>query len=392
MLTNLDDYPIHQFAEPMRSVGTSDRNFYDRYYFMGFEHGGSAMFIAGLGVYPNLGVIDGFVAVMVDGHFQVVRASQELELSDRLNPSVGPISVDVVEALKTLRVRCEPNEWGIEFDCTFTGAHEPFEEPRHSVREQGRVIFDTTRLAQTGTWSGALTAPDRNGTLRTFDVNDTSWWGTRDRSWGVRPIGESEPQGIRAKKPFSWFWIYTPVKFDDHTLLVMMQEHQDGSRVLEEAVRMWPAETGKPHEFFSRPRHQMQFEPGTRFSTGARIQMDRTDDDGAVIETLDVLVEPIIPVHIGIGTGYGYDADWRHGMWQGAEPVVQGFQLDTQTPEGKARLFGIVDNGAKFTYHDSLGSHTGYGLYENMIIGPHDQYGFTDMLDGYSGVDTEVSS
>ena len=29
MLTNLDEYPIHQFAEPMRYVATSDRNFYD---------------------------------------------------------------------------------------------------------------------------------------------------------------------------------------------------------------------------------------------------------------------------------------------------------------------------------------------------------------------------
>ena len=121
MLTNLDDYPIHQFAEPMRYVGTSDRNFYDRYYFMGFETGGEAMFIAGLGVYPNLGVIDAFLAIMVDGQYRVVRASQELELADRLKPSVGPLSVDVVEALKRLRVRCEPNEWGIEFDCTFTG-------------------------------------------------------------------------------------------------------------------------------------------------------------------------------------------------------------------------------------------------------------------------------
>jgi hypothetical protein len=33
MLTPLDDYPIHQVAEVMRHVGTSDRNFYDRYYF-----------------------------------------------------------------------------------------------------------------------------------------------------------------------------------------------------------------------------------------------------------------------------------------------------------------------------------------------------------------------
>ncbi len=378
MLSNLDDYPIHQFAEPMRFVGTSDRNFYDRYYFMGFERNGDAMFIAGLGVYPNLGVIDAFLAVMVDGQFNVVRASQELELSDRLKPAVGPLSVEVVEALKQLRVRCEPNEWGIEFDCLFTGAHEPFEEPRHYVREQGRIIFDTTRLAQTGTWAGTLKVGDRH-----FDVDDRTWWGTRDRSWGVRPIGESEPQGIRAKKHFSWFWIYTPIKFEDHSLLIMMQEHQDGSRVLEEAVRMWPAESGKPNEFFSRPRHQMQFVPGTRFSTGATIQMDAMNEDGSIRETLDILVEPILPVHVGIGTGYGYDTDWRHGMWQGAEPVVQHFELDTNTPEGKGRLFGIVDNGAKFTYSDSLGTHTGYGLYENLIIGPHDQYGFTDMLDGY---------
>jgi hypothetical protein len=30
----------------------------------------------------------------------------------------------------------------------------------------------------------------------------------------------------------------------------------------------------------------------------------------------------------------------------------------------------------------------GYGLYETMIIGPHKQYGFVDMLDGYAGPST----
>ena len=32
-LSPLDDYPVHQIAETIRHVGTSDRNFYDRYYF-----------------------------------------------------------------------------------------------------------------------------------------------------------------------------------------------------------------------------------------------------------------------------------------------------------------------------------------------------------------------
>jgi hypothetical protein len=378
MLTNLDDYPIHQFAEPMRYAGTSDRNFYDRYYFMGFEIGGEAMFIAGLGVYPNLGVTDAFLAVMHEGMYRVVRASQELELSDRLKPAVGPISVDVVEALKRLRVRCEPNEWGIEFDATFTGSHEPFEEPRHYIRENGRIIFDTTRLAQTGVWDGTLQVAGTS-----FEITGHRWWGTRDRSWGVRPVGEAEPQGIRAKQPFSWFWLYTPVRFEDHSLLVMLQERQDGSRLLEQAVRMWPAETGKPNEFFRRPRHALQFEPGTRFSTGAHIMMSSIEADGSDGELIDINVEPLLPIHIGIGTGYGYDTDWRHGMWQGPEPVAQLFELDTNTPEGKARLFGIVDNGARFTYTDSRGTHVGYGLYENLVIGPHEQYGFVDMLDGW---------
>ena len=385
MLTNLDEYPIHQAAEPMRYVATSDRNFYDRYYFMGFEKNGEAMFIAGLGVYPNLGVADAFLAVMHEGQYRVVRASQELELMDRLKPSVGPLSIDIVEPLRRLRVRCEPNEWGIEFDCTFTGTHEPLEEPRHSVREQGRVIFDTTRLAQTGNWAGTLTVA---GT--TFDVNHENWYGTRDRSWGVRPIGEAEPQGIRAKSPFSWFWVYCPVQFEDHTLVIIMQEHRDGSRVMTESVRIWPIGSGqdggsRPNEVFTRSRHQMDFVEGSRFSTGAHIFMNAPTaaGDDAPGELIDITVEPKISIHIGIGTGYGYDTDWKHGMWQGAEPVVQNFELDTNTPEGKARLFGIVDNGATFTYTDHLGTHVGHGLYENLVIGPHDQYGFTDMLDGY---------
>lgn len=39
--------------------------------------------------------------------------------------------------------------------------------------------------------------------------------------------------------------------------------------------------------------------------------------------TLSVTCEPVLPNYIGVGTGYGLEQDWRHGMWQG-ELVVQG--------------------------------------------------------------------
>ena len=50
-LSPLDDYPVHQIPEVMRHVGTSDRNFYDRYYFNAFPLTGDTMLICGsLGV------------------------------------------------------------------------------------------------------------------------------------------------------------------------------------------------------------------------------------------------------------------------------------------------------------------------------------------------------
>ena len=71
-------------------------------------------------------------------------------------------------------------------------------------------------------------------------------------------------------------------------------------------------------------------------------------------------------------------------MYQG--PLkVEGVHIDLTTPEGAARMFGICDASAKFTYTDEHGTHVGYGLFETMVIGPHNQYGFTDMLDGFAG-------
>jgi hypothetical protein len=368
MLSNLDDFPIHQIAEPMRHAASSDRNFYDRYYFNGFSRARDGMFIAGLGVYPNLGVMDAFLLVMHEGQHRVVRASRALDGANRLQPSVGPLRIEVVEPLQRVRLVCDDNEWGISIDALWTGATPAIEEPRHYIREHGRVIFDTMRFAQTGDWTGRLAVPGA-----TFELSATEWWGTRDRSWGIRPVGEPEPPGIRAADPFSWFWIYTPIRFEDHTLLVMIQERRDGTRVLEEAIRVWPASAGRAVEWLGRPDHRLTFEPGTRRATGGTIHV--TEPDGTPVT---IAVEPLVPVHVGIGTGYGYDADWRHGMWQG--PLkVEGFHLDTTTPEGAQRLFGIVDASARFTY----GDHVGYGLFETMVIGPHDRYGFTDLLDGY---------
>ncbi len=97
----LDEYPIHQLPLSMRYVGTSDRNSYDRCIVHAFRRDGSVEMLAGLGVYPNLGVMDAYVNVRKGRRSHVVRASDALggrpaRASGRADPPRGHRTTPVV--------------------------------------------------------------------------------------------------------------------------------------------------------------------------------------------------------------------------------------------------------------------------------------------------------
>jgi hypothetical protein len=364
VLSPADDLPIHQIAEPIRQVGTSDRNFYDRYYFNMHPSSGDLFTIFGLGVYPNLGVMDAFLCARQGDTYQVVRASKEIG-ADRTNMAIGPFRIEVLEGLKRVRFVVEPNEWGLDMDVTWDAAIPAHLEPPHHRRQFGRITFDTSRFAQTGRWTGTLTFHGA-----THDVTPDHWWGCRDRSWGVRPIGEAEPAGIRAGHPAGGFyWNYAPMQFDDFSILYIAEEQPDGTRTLEEAVRI-PAD-GSPAVSLGRPEHELEFISGTREVKRARIHMTEPDGTPVVID-----VEPLLPVFLAVGTGYGTENDWRHGMYQG--PLkVESLTWDFNNPADKAKMVGFVDAVARFR----VGDHVGYGLWEYVIAGAHEKYGFTGYTD-----------
>jgi hypothetical protein len=350
MLSPLDDLPIHQVAEPIRRVGTSDRNFYDRYYFNCHPSSDELFLILGMGQYPNLGTADAFALVVHDGVHRVVRASKELGV-DRLDTTVGPFHIEVIEGLKRLRCTLEPNDHGLSYDLTWEGVVPAHEEPRHVDRSlTGRVFLDACRLAQLGGWSGWL---DVDGTR--FEVTPDRWWGSRDRSWGIRPVGEPEPPGIAVKGGGEFRWLYAPVRVGDHALFLLCQERGDGSRVVEAAERLWP--DGRV-EHLGRPELDITWAEG---GPGLQGQIER-----AVITAGDVVAEitPVLPVHLGVGTGYGFDPDgWKHGAYQG-ELAVQGRTWDLRTDEGRSAMWGIVDAVA----HVRCGDEEGWGLLEWLWI------------------------
>jgi hypothetical protein len=367
MLSSMDDYPLHQVAEPIRFVATSDRNFYDRYYFNLHGSSDELFMVMGLGQYPNLAVQDAFASVTRKGKHHVVRASREL--GDRMDTSVGPFRVEVIEGLKRVRFVLEPTEHTLACDLTWEGAIPPFLEPRQYIRKHGRVLFDTMRFAQTGCWSGTIVVDGE-----TFKATPDRWWGTRDRSWGVRPVGEQEHPGIRGPEgQLSGMWNYSPMQFGDHSILYMLNETTDGQRVLEEAMRLWRDPTRAP-EWLGRPEYEHTLTPGTRMIERSTIHFPHAPGGG-----FSVKATPLLTAFIAIGTGYGMEGDWRHGMYQGPL-VVQGLVKDVDEIASFGQ-YGVVDHVARF--ETSTGA-VGYGLHEHGFWGPFARYGMHDAYGGAS--------
>ncbi len=363
MLSKFDDFPIHQISDPVRYPDTSDRNFYDRYYFNMFNKTGEIMVIFGLGQYPNRGVQDAYVLVHHGDTQQVVRASKPL--GDRSDISVGPIRIEIIEGLQKLRVVLEKNEYGIEMDVVWNGEHKAFLEPRHLVRTNGRVTMNTMRFAQLGTWTGTLKVGGK-----TFNITPDQWLGSRDRSWGVRPrIGEADATGIEKEQGmpagFGLLWNYFPVLFKDFVLMYIVNEYNGGKRNLEEALRVWKDPNREP-EHLGRPEHDHVFNMVKNYKSDMKEAVVRFSD--APGGPLELRGTPLLQTYLNAGSGYDMEPGWRHGMYQGPDLVVQNVTYNYLTDQD--RMWGVIDSPARYT----LNGEVGYGLMEFGVYGNFEKY------------------
>src|SRR3954453_11745579 len=361
----LDEYPIHQTPLSMRYVGTSDRNFYDRCYFNAHDRSGDIFLITGMGYYQNLGVTDAYATVRRGDRQWAVRISDAYGDDTRLNQSVGPYRIEVLEPLHRVRVICDADEQGIGFDLTWEGSFDAVDEGRHYIRQGGpRTILNTSRFAQLGSWSGEIRVDgDR------IDVQPDVWLGSRDRSWGIRPLGDPEPPGRLAEEGTEGFWwLYVPVRFDDFAIVIIVQEGPDGYRTLNDATRIW--RDGRIEQL-GWPRVELSYRSGTRHPESARIHL--TEPSG---KALTLEVETLLGVALHVGAGYGGDPEWAHGQWKGRN-WIEGKVFDLTDPAIIGRLpFGVTDHVARAT----LDGNEGWGLFEHATVGRHDPTGFTDFM------------
>ena len=366
-ISAMDDYLAHQIPEPFDTVGTSDRNFYDRHYFNLHACSDELFLVTGIGQYPNLGVIDAFVSVSVGDTQHTVRASGELA-GNRLECAVGPFRFEVIEGLRALRLVCDENEWGVSFDLRFDGTVAALAEPKTISQRGPRRIQDVFRYAQVGAYTGSLTVA---GT--TYDVEPSSWWGARDRSWGVRPVGEAEAPGIGAKDVVAgrgFFHQWLPMQFPDGSMLkITIDEDQDGKRVNEEGELVGPIDSADEPSHIGTPQIEIDWHPGTR--EVKRSVVSFTGPGGQSVGPR-VTCTPLRTVYLKAGSGYSFDGEWGHGVYQGPL-VVQGLTHHLGEPTERLDLAFLNETLCRFDTDDG---RVGYGMHENLLAGIYRPAGF----------------
>jgi hypothetical protein len=362
MLTKADDYPIHQTSTPIAYSATSDRNFYDRYFFNGYSRDGSIYFAAALGVYPNRQVMDAAVSVVLDGRQYVLRASRRLD-GERMDCTVGPIAVEVLEPLRRLRLTIARNAFGISGDLVFTQRAPVLEEPHFFRRAGTRVFMDYTRLTQHGAWAGHVEVEGHR-----IDLTEQHFWGSRDRSWGIRPVGEREAGA--PVFPLQFFWLWAPLHFDDLCTHFDVTEEGDGERW--HAVGMTIPLEGPQQgvvQTMASVDYRLEMQSGTRHARRAEITLQPKSGDG-----LHITLKPLYNFYM-LGLGYGHP-QWGHGMYVG-ENEVSGESWELSAIDAAAPMHLHVQAVSEVT----CGQRRGIGILEQLILGPHAPTGFKELFD-----------
>lgn len=366
MLTSYDDFPIHQASVPIAHSASGDVNQYDRYFFNGYSRTGDLYFGAAMGLYPNRHVADAAFCVVRGGKQTSVFRSQRAP-QDRMDAtSLGPIAVHVVEPLRTLRITVDAPEHGVRADVTFRHRSPAIEEPHFFQRIGNRTFFDYTRLTQFGHWSGWIELDGERIDLAPGDV-----WGSRDRSWGVRAIGEPAPAGAPVGLP-QFFWLWAPVSFPSLATHFDVNEYGDGRRWHEVGTI---ARDGDEPRMMRTVEWRIQWRPGTRWADA--FEYDLVDWDGSVST---VALKPRFEFHMQ-GIGYGHP-EFGHGYWKG-EGVTAGdrLQLPVDDPLDRSNIHVQAISDATLTLPDGTVEH-GIGILEQLALGPHPT-GLTGILDGH---------
>ena len=361
MITKGDDYPIHQLPVPISEVGT-ERNFYDRYFFNGYNKDGSILFAIAFSVYPNLNIKDGSFVLITKGKQHNFRYSSFLN-EERLDISVGAMSIQIIEPLQTIGVNIDDNEKKLKVSIKFTSRFDPVQEPRITTKNGPRTMMDSTRLTQHGSWEGKIMFQDES-----VEISSMEFSGTRDRSWGIRPIGAADTQIIPSTNEPQFYWLWAPANYEEFSSHFYFVDDGNGDSSNSHAViQSKKTELIKLKDLSK----VISVRKGTRRIE--KLKFLSSFDKKEVIIT----IKPKFHFYM-CGLGYMHP-EWGHGHFKGESASsydVYDLSKDLHDPP-----FLHIQAFSEFELEFLGKLHKGIGVLEQLFLGPHKPSGFKELLD-----------
>jgi hypothetical protein len=162
--------------------------------------------------FPGREEVDSLQLGRVQGEFVYARHFRSYG-GDPHTPVVGPVSIDIIEPFKQVRLRVEESsETPVSLDLTFSARTAAYGLRRGTMKRGDEIVWDQSHMIQAGLFNGTYC---RAGT--TFKVQN--WMGQRDHSWGIRN---------HERCPF-WMWL--AIQLPDGMLGVWHWEYANGARV-----------------------------------------------------------------------------------------------------------------------------------------------------------------
>ncbi|MBJ7337703.1 hypothetical protein [Mycolicibacterium sp.] len=368
-LLGADEGLNHQIVDTFATLSQSELAWTEKIWASIAKTDGSLQVDFGMGKYQNRGIIDGFGGVSRGREQWTVRGSRVLHTAPE-DMAVGPVHMDVVEPVKSMRFRLEPNDvQPISFDIALTGVTPPFFEERNLVRNRqtGRVDVDVIRYHQGGWASGTVTVGDE-----THEVKPDEWFGFRDHSWGVRQaIGEpltdliptpGAPKGGRGGMKWSPAFFQRPDgTYYETAIFIVEGPWEYSSAYLNDADGTQTA--------VRNIQSHIGYDTSTRFVKGGHLTMTMESGDQRTIE-----VEALGSSGFFLKTGgYGPWEGHKHGSFKGELHLDGEYIGDCWSAEFLPRLGQFRDTPIRVRDGDAVG----YGIMESMIGGVWPELGLT---------------
>src|SRR4051794_27453173 len=194
VLLGIDEYPLHQITAGFAGVAGADPSWNDGHYICVCDQAGTVCLTSNLRLYSNNDVMDGFVCIRHDGKQHNIRVSRRLRPAvDELR--VGPLRLEILEPMRTVRLVLDDNAYGIALDVTCRSTTVPYEDPVEVTRLDGRLVSERMTYELTGSCEGWVEVADRRHELA---LATSSFF--RNHSWGLQ-AGRGGPKLYAAPSP-----------------------------------------------------------------------------------------------------------------------------------------------------------------------------------------------